>query len=54
MDKSQFKDTYFRNVFVPILLLVLLFIFVFILVAIPIDFTAYTEAAASNSSFLFK
>jgi len=51
---SEFKDTYFRNMFIPIIFIVLVFTFAFIVITVPIDLSEYTASAANSASFLFK
>ena len=54
MSNTEFKYTYFNNLFIPIILLVLIFIFIFIIIVVPYDMKASVVNTASNSvsSFL--
>jgi hypothetical protein len=54
MGDTEFKYTYFNNLFIPIILIVLIFVFIFIVIVVPYDMKAYVVNTASNSvsSFL--
>jgi hypothetical protein len=38
VETSTFKDTYFRRMFIPLILIIVIFGFLFILITVPIDF----------------
>lgn len=53
MANSDFKDTYFRSMFIPIILIILILTFIFIILIVPVDMSVYaTNASNSITSFL--